>query len=325
MRAVVVPEYGDVSVLELQDRTVDSLGSTQVRVDVRAAGVNFADVDQRRGRYRDGPDPPFVPGLEGAGVIAATGSEVDRWETGDEVTCFFPAGGGYAETAITDAAYVFPKPSSLSFAAAGGMLVQTFTAHNALFEWGGLSAEDTVVINAAAGGVGSVAVQFAATAGATVVGTASTDDKREFASDCGADYTIDYTTESVVTAVEEITDGAGADLVLDGVGGEAFADGLEALRAGGTAVTYGVASGDVTTLAVPRLFYQNKSVVGYHLMNGMEALPEQVLAAESRVFDLVESGDVTVTVEERFPLTAAADVHAAIENRETRGRVVLEP
>lgn len=325
MRAMVVPEHGDASVLDERQRPRERLGGREVRVDVRAAGVNFADIEQRRGRYRGGPEPPFVPGLEGAGVVADVGSDVEEWSPGDEVVCFFPDGGGYAETAVTDATYVFPKPAGLSFAEAGGMLVQSFTAHNALHEWGGVTPDDTVLVNAAAGGVGSVATQLAADAGATVVGTASTESKRAFAERCGAAHTIDYTESDVVSEVDRITDGDGIDLLLDGVGGEAFADGFDALRPGGTAVTYGVASGDITTLVAPRLFYQNKSVVGYHLMNGMENLPERVLAAEDHLFELVESGRLSVTVEGTRPLASAASVHRAVEERDTRGRIVLVP
>jgi len=325
MKSIVVEEYGEASTLAQQSTPDRDPDDGEVRIDVRATGVNFADIEQRRGRYRGGPEAPFVPGLEGAGVIEAVGQDVTEWTVGDEVMCFFPDGGGYAETAVTDAAHLFEKPSNLSFAEAGGMLIQAFTAHNTLHEWGGLSPDDTVLINAAAGGVGSVATQLSAAAGATTIGTASTEAKRAFAADCGADHTIDYTEADVPARIEELTDGEGIDLLLDGVGGRAFADGLEAVRCGGTAVTYGVASGDRTTLMAPRLFYQNKSVVGYHLMNGIESVPERVMAAKEPLFDRIEAGDVTVTVEETYPLTEAQAAHEAIEARETRGRVVLIP
>lgn len=328
MRRIVAPEYGDASVLELQDADPDPVGPDEVRLEVRAAGVNFADVDQRSGRYQDGPEPPFVPGLEAAGVVTETGENVEEWTTGDEALCFFTDGGGYAESVVVDEFFVLPKPPSLSFTDAGGMLIQTFTAHNALHEWGRLptgDADETVLINAAAGGVGSVATQLADIAGATVIGTASTGDKRAFARECGADHVIDYTSEDVVAAIEEFTDGEGVDLVLDGVGGNAFGDGLEALRDGGRLVTYGLASGAITTVATPRLFYRNKSVIGYHLLNGLREVPDRVLAARERIYDLVESGALSVTVEAVRPLAEAADVHRAIENRETQGRIVLEP
>lgn len=325
MTSIVVPEYGEASVLELRDRDIPSVGPTEVRVDIRAAGVNFADIEQRRGRYRGGPGAPFVPGLEGAGVVVACGGDVEQWAQGDEVTCFFPDGGAYADTATTDAAYVFEKPDALSFAEAGGFLIQSFTAHNSLYEWGGLDAGETVLINAAAGGVGSMATQLAAVNGATVIGTASTEEKREYARDCGATHTIDYTTADVPATIDSLTDGDGVDLVLDGVGGAAFTDGVKSLAAGGTAVTYGSASGDIATVATPRLFYQNKSVRGYHLMNGVEAVPDAVFAARDSILDHVRAGDITVTVEETFPLSEAGSVHEAMENRDTRGRVVLQP
>lgn len=324
MMSMMVPQYGDASVLEHRDRSPQPLDPTAVRIDVDAVGVNFADIEQRRGRYRGGPEPPFVPGLEGAGTITECGSAVEAWSSGDEVMCFFPQGGGYAETAVTDAAYVFPQPQSVSTVEAGGLLVQAFTAHNALYEWGGLTADQTVLINAAAGGVGSMATQLAAAEGATVIGTASTASKREFAADCGATHTIDYTTADVPGTVADLTD-RGVDLVLDGVGGSAFADGIKSLAPGGTLVTYGSASGELSTVVAPRLFYQNKSVVGYHLMNGIEERPESVFAAREPLLDRLASGAVSVTVEDTYPLSAASAAHRAIEGRETKGRVVLEP
>jgi NADPH2:quinone reductase len=325
MRAIAVPEYGEATVLEAEQRPRPEPGPAEVRLDVRATGVNFADIEQRRGRYRGGPEAPFVPGLEASGVVDTTGADVERWAPGDEVVCFLADGGGYAEQAVTPAEYMFPKPERLSFEDAGGTLIQAFTAHNALHEWGGVEAGDTVLINAAAGGVGSTATRLAAIAGAEVLATASASEKLAYARECGADHGINYVDADVVDTVAHVTDGEGVDLLLDGVGGDAFADGFEALAPGGTAVTYGAASGDISTVATPRLFYQNKSVAGYHLMYGLEEIPERVLSARSHLFDLVASGNLSVSVESVRDLGEAAAVHRAIENRETRGRVVLTP
>lgn len=324
MRAVAVPERGEEEVMEVADRSTPEPGPDEVRIDVRAAGVNFADVEQRRGTYRGGPEPPFVPGLEASGVVDAVGDRVDAWSKGDEVVCLLES-GGYAERAVARADWTFPVPDDLDLATAGGVLVQAFTAHNALFLAGDLEADDAVLVHAAAGGVGSMAVQFAAVTGATVVATASTERKLSFAADCGADHLVNYEERDVASAVEAATDGTGVDLVLDGVGGDAFASGLDALAAGGTLVSYGVASGRVPTVATPRLLYHNRSVVGYHLLNGLRELPEEVLGATEHLFDLLARADVEATVTERAPLSEAAAVHAALANRDTRGRTVLVP
>lgn len=325
MRGIVVPEYGDSEVLTEQPIEAQPLAADEVRVEIRAAGVNFADIDQRRGQYRDGPAPPFVPGLEGAGIISERGADVDAWDVGDEVCCFFPHGGAYSESAVTKAAYVFEKPDSLSFGDAGGFLVRTFTAHNVVHEWGGLDSSETVLITAAAGGVGSIATQFAAQTGATVIGAASTESKRTFAEQCGADVTVDPTDSAFVANVTEAVGDGSVDLLLDAVGGQLFKNGLDIVRPGGRIVTYGVASGDPTAMLASQLFYQNKSVSGYHLLNGMKTVPERVLQAEDAIFESIEDGTLSVAVEETRPLSEAATVHSRIENRQTKGRVVLVP
>ncbi|GAB3035621.1 zinc-binding dehydrogenase [Natronobiforma cellulositropha] len=325
MRCVVATEYGDPSVLSLTERPPADLAPDAVRVDVAGAGVNFADIEKRRGRYHGGPEPPFVPGMEVSGTVLEVGEAVDSHSPGDEVACILPDDGGYAETVVARAPFVFDAPPGVGLVEAGGTLIQCLTAHNVLHEWGGVAPDHTVVVTAAAGGVGSIAVQLASAAGATVVAAASTQEKLEFASAHGAAHLVNYEETTLSSALETITDGAGADLLLDGVGGRVFSDGLRALAPGGVAVSFGVSSGDVPTVATPRLLYANTSVVGYHLIRALESIPERVLAAREPLYDLLESGDLTVTVAETHDLADAPAVHAGIEARETRGRTVLVP
>jgi len=322
MRAVRVPELGEPSVCELVERPVPEPGAGELLVEVAAAGVNFADLAKRRGTYPDGPEPPYVPGIEVSGTVTATGPDADR-TTGQPVVAL-PLSGGYAEFVVVDEDYVFDVPTGLDLEAAAGVPVQWLTAHNCLFERGDLGAGECVLVHAAAGGVGSAAVQLAAAADATVFGTASTAEKRAFASDLGAQYTIDYTERDVTAAIEAMTDGAGVDLVLDGVGGEAFEQSLAALAPGGRIVAYGLASGDVPRVSTPRLLFGNHAVLGYHLR---PTLDHDRDAIETAIRDLDGRLGVGLSVEidRRLPLDEAAAAHRHLAARETKGKVLLVP
>ena len=323
MRAVEVPEYGDSDVLTVTDRDAPTPSDDEVAIDVAAAGVNFADIEQRRGAYPDSPSPPFVPGLAVTGTVRATPSTSD-FAVGDRVAALSST-GGYAAIATASADRTFRIPDSIPWADATALPVQGLTAHNVLYEWGDLSADDRVLIHAGAGGVGSLAVQLAAAAGATVFATASTAAKRELARDLGADDTIDYTDADVADAIHARTGGDGVDLVIDGVGGDAFAASVEALAPVGRIVSFGMASGSVPTVATPRLFFANQSVHGYHLEHAIEHVPERVLGAVPSLIDHVATGHVDVVVDRTLPLADAERAHDALANRETVGTVVLEP
>lgn len=326
MRAIKVSEYGNNDVLTVVDREPPTVDTDEVRIDVEAAGVNFADIEQRRGNYLDGPSPPFVPGLEVVGTVTAvpTGSAAETINIGDRVAAL-TSSGGYAEVATAPVEATIPVPDSLSAHEAAAIPVQGLTAHNTLHEWGDLNDGERVLVHAAAGGVGSLAVQLAATAGAEVFATASTDTKLEFATDLGADHTIDYTEADVAEAIFAQTDGNGVDLVLDGVGGDAFAASLESLAPAGRIVSYGMASGSTPTVATPRLFFENQSVIGYHLEHALEHVPERVYATVPSLIDHLVTGRIEVIGNEMFPLAEARHAHAALANRKTVGKVILEP
>ena len=321
MRAIEVSEYGDSEVLQVVDREAPRAGEGDLEIAVGAAGVNFADIEQRRGNYPGGPRPPFVPGLEVAGTVLEAPDDAE-FDAGDRVAAL-TSSGGYAERAIAPVETTIPVPDSLSLREAAAIPVQGLTAHNTLFEWGGLEAGERVLVHAAAGGVGSLAVQLAALTGAEVFATASTEDKRDLARELGADHAIDYTDVDVAEVIDECTDGEGVDLVLDGVGGDAFAASLEALAPAGRIVSFGMASGSIPTVATPRLFFSNQSVIGYHLTNALETVPERVHAAVPDLLAALESCEIVVG--ETVDLGEAGRAHEALESRETIGKVVLEP
>jgi len=318
VRAAVVREYGGT--VEIAERPVPKPGPEQVRVAVAAAGLNFADVEKRRGDYPRGPEPPFVPGMEVAGRVDAVGRQVDRVPEG--VVAGF-CRGGFAEYALVEADRLVAVPEGLDATAAAAIPVQWVTAHNCLHEWGGLTGDERVLVHAAAGGVGTAAVQLAAGAGATVLGTASTAEKLSLARSLGADHGVNYETERVA---DRIADTVGdVDLVLDGVGGRAFSESVEVLADAGRIVTYGMASGRPGTVATPRLFFSNASVIGYHLGHALETTPERVLRATGPLVDRFEDGTVRVHVDSVHPLTALEDAYDRLRSRESRGKVVVEP
>lgn len=323
MRAVRVTEHGDPAVLEATDVPVPEPDRDEVRIEVTRAGVNFADIEKRRGTYPDAPEPPYVPGIEVAGYVDAVGEAVDR-DPGEPVAAILD-GGGYAEYATASSDALVDLPSGIDSVSGAAVPVQFLTAHNALFEWGELDADERVLVHAAAGGVGTAAVQLADQTGATVFGTASTTEKLELAASLGATRTINYTEADVAAVIDDATDGDGVDLVLDGVGGDAFYAGLDALADCGRIVTYGMASGDIPTVSTPRLLFQNQSLLGYHLGHALDHAPDRVRRGVRRLTDRLEAGAVEITVGDEFALTDAAEAHTRIEARDTTGKILLVP
>jgi NADPH2:quinone reductase len=322
MRAIEVAEFGSTDTLQLVERDVPEPGAEQVRIQTEAIGVNFADIMQRRGTYPTGPEPPFVPGFEAAGIVDAVGSDVTGLSEGDRVVGY-PDGGAYGEYAVCRAAGMFEVPEEMDFETAAGYPVQFLTAHNCLFEWGGLESGERVLIHAAAGGVGSAAVQLADRAGAEVFGTASSAEKLDYVADLGCDHPINYVEDDFADEIADITDGEGINLVLDGVGGETHAKSYDALCHFGRLVAFGVASGEVPEPNVWELLFENHSVIGFHLGQSMNHDPERVLGAVPELSDLLVSGEVEINVGASFPLEDAAAAHQHIEDRKNIGKVVL--
>lgn len=323
MKAVLATGYGSSDVLEVQDVEEPVPSEGQVRIKVEAAGVNFADIMQRRGLYPGGPEPPFTPGLEAAGTIDMVGEGVDR-EEGERVVAAIEY-DGYAEYVVADEESLFTVPESMSMEEAAAIPVQFLTAHSVLHEWGGLEEGERVLVHAAAGGVGTAAVQLADVAGAVVFGTASTPEKLELAERLGADHTINYTEEDFADRINELTGGDGVDLVLDGVGGDAFESSFECLAHFGRVVTYGVASSEVPQFNTPNIFFGNYSVIGFHLGQAMQHDPGRIMPAIQGVSELLEEGEIEAIVNHSFDLEEAGEAHRSVEERETTGKVVLIP
>lgn len=316
-RQVVVSAYGGPEMLELVESPVGSPGAGEVVVEVETAGVNFIDVYQRSGVYR--PPLPFVPGMEGAGVVHAVGSGVDRFQVGDRVAWPYVS-GSYTGHATLPAASVVSVPADVSLSDAGGLILQATTVQCLVSTVYEVSADDVVVVHAAAGGVGLVLVQVCKARGAVVVGTASTDPKRSVARRAGADVVVEY--DGVEDAVRQVSDGRGASVVYDGVGRDTFDRSLASLRTRGCLVLYGLASGPVPPLDLQRLG------TGGSLTVTRPRLPDFVGETElgaraDEVFGWLRSGLIGLHPRTVYPLDRVADAHRDLEARRITGKAVL--
>lgn len=322
MRAVIVSEYGSSDVCETAELDQPMISPNEVLIDVRAAGLNFADIVQRRGEYPGTEAPPYIAGREAAGVVAEVGDEVER-EVGERVVAFV-SGGAFAEQVAAPESALFDIPDSMSFEEAAGFPIQFLTAYHILHTCGGIDTAETCLVHAAAGGVGTAALQLAESAGVEIFATASTARKRNLAASLGADHTIDYTEASVPNVIDDHTDGRGVDLVLDGVGGNVFHESLDALAPFGRLVAYGFASGDIAEVDTGRVLFENDWIVGFHLGNALKTDRERILEAVPELSAALVDGDIEVIIGERYLLEEAGEAMKSIESRQSTGKVVLE-
>nr|AIA12921.1 Zinc-binding dehydrogenase [uncultured bacterium] len=315
MKAVRFHEYGSPDVLRVEEVEKPQPGADQVLIRVAVAGVNYADTMLRAGTYFTKPPLPLTPGFEVAGVIEAVGVEVSNLHAGQRVTARL-AGGGYAEYVVAKAAQVVPVPEGLDFGKATAILVQGWTALGLLKS---LRAGQTVLVHAAAGGVGSLLVQLAKLKGARVIGTASTVEKLETVKSLGADSAVNYTESDWTEQVLAATEGKGVDLLIEMVGGEIGSQNIRCLAMGATMIVYGSASGKDFQISAVNLMSKNLTVKGYTLY--IET-PETLEAFSRELMSHLEAGHLRIMVQE-FPFADAAAAHRAMESRQTTGKVVL--
>ncbi len=322
MKAIRVTEFGAPEVLRTAEVPRPEPGPGEVLVKIEAAGVNFIDVYHRTGQYPSAL--PFTPGMEAAGEVAAVGMEVSRFERGDRVA-YAMEKGSYAEYAVVAAEKAVAVPDGVALEQAAAVMLQGMTAHYLSHSTYPLEEHEVALIHAAAGGVGALLVQMAKLRGAHVIGTASTEEKVQQAGELGADEMILYTETDFEEAVEQITLGEGVDVVYDGVGKATFRKGLNCVRRRGTMVLFGQASGPVEPID-PQILNQKGSLyLTRPSLSHYVATREELEERADGLFEWIEGGQITVRIDQRFPLGEASDAHRYIEGRETQGKLLLIP
>ena len=318
--AIRIHEAGGPEVLKWDEVEVDDPGPGEVRLRQEAAGLNYIDVYHRTGLYKQ--DLPFTPGVEGAGIVEAVGSGVSGLEPGDRVAYGGPI-GGYAEVRLIPADRLVKLPDAISSEQAAAMMLQGMTAEMLLRRVYPVKSGDTILVHAAAGGVGLILCQWAKALGATVIGTVGSDEKAELVRAHGCDHPIVYTRQDFVAEVERITAGAKVPVVYDGVGRDTFMKSLDCLARRGMMVSYGNASGPVdpfpaTILALKGSLFLTRPTLYDYVLDRADL--EQSAQA---LFDVVASGKVKIEVKQRFALKDAAEAHRALEARKTSGSTIL--
>lgn len=322
MKAIQVHQTGGPDVMQYENIAVPEPAAGQARVKIEAAGLNFIDIYHRIGQY---PLPlPFTPGMEGAGIVDAVAPDVTVIKPGDRVA-YTMERGAYAEYAIVPAWKLIKIPDAVSSQAAAAIMLQGLTAHYLSASTYPLKAGETALVHAAAGGVGLLLVQMAKKRGARVIGTVSTEEKAELARKAGADEVILYTQQDFEVETKRITDGKGVDVAYDSVGITTFDKSLKCLRPRGYMVLYGAASGPVPAFDLQRLnaggsLFVTRPSLGHYILNRAE-----LQGRCDEVFDWIAAGELEVRIDQTFGMADAPAAHRYMEDRQTKGKVLLIP
>jgi NADPH2:quinone reductase len=324
MRAVVVDRWMEPAELTVREAPEPPLRSGALLVDVRAAGCNFFDILMARGQYQVRPPFPFVPGAELAGEVRALASDVRDFAVGDRVLSA-PGIGAFAERAVVAANATWRLPAGMSFEEGAAFPIVYPTSYAALVYRAALRAGETLLVHAAAGGVGIAAVQIAKALGARVIATAGGADKLEVARRAGADVLIDYRKDDWVEAVKQATGGRGADVIYDSVGGDTTDASLKCIAWNGRLLVIGFASGRIPEVKLNRVLLKNIAVVGLHW--GAHAVHEPARVGETfrALFRLFEAGQIRPVVCARYPLAELPAALEALGSRRSWGKIVVTP
>jgi NADPH2:quinone reductase len=322
-KTVIIEAHGGPEAFRIVDRPVGDPGPGEVRLRQHACGLNFIDVYQRAGVYKMAL--PAALGMEAAGVVEAVGEGVTHLRAGDRVAYAAQPPGAYAEARVMPAAQVCPLPDAIGFEEGAAMMLKGLTVQYLFRRTVPLKAGDTVLFHAAAGGVGLIACQWAASMGITLIGTAGTDEKCALARAHGASHVINYTTEDFTARVREITGGRGVDVVMDSVGAATFTGSLDCLRPLGMMISFGNASGTVPPVDLMALASRGSLQITRPTLFTHIARHEDCQSMAAELFDKVTSGAVKIRIDQRFALDDVADAHRALEARATTGATILLP
>ena len=318
--AIRIHEAGAPETLKWEEVDVGDPGPGQVKIRQEAAGLNFIDVYHRTGLYPQ--ELPFTPGVEGAGVVEAVGANVTNVKQGDRVAYAGPI-GGYAEERLIDAERLVKLPDNISCEQAAGMMLQGMTAQMLLRSIYRVNDGDTILVHAAAGGVGLIMCQWAAALGATVIGTVSTEEKAELARANGCAHPILYTSQDFVAEVNRIMNGGKLPVVYDSVGRDTFMKSLDCLRPRGLMVSFGNASGPPDPMPPNVLAQKGSLYLTRPTLYNYIATRAELEQSAAELFDVVSSGKVKIEIKQRFTLKDAAEAHRQLEARKTTGSTIL--
>jgi NADPH2:quinone reductase len=323
MKAVVCRQHGDPNVLEYTELDSPTPGPGEVRIAVHAAGVNFADILQVAGTYQVKPAFPFSPGLEVAGEVVECGKGVGHLKVGDRVVSLCQH-GAYAEEIVVPGPAAIPLPDDMDFITAAGFLVTYGTSHLALDHRGGLRSGETLLVHGAGGGVGHTAVELGKLLGATVIATAGSDKKLALAKECGADHLINYRTEDFRSLVKKITQGRGADVIYDPVGGDVFDESLRCINWAGRLLVIGFASGRIPAAPANRLLVKNCAVVGVFWGAYLMREPQIIYQSIQQLLGWVAEGKLKPRIMQTYPLEKASQALLDMAARRSCGKLVIE-
>lgn len=324
MKAVQIDRFGGPDVMEIVDVPMPEPGEGQVRIKVEAAGLNYADIMIRQGTYIDEIPLPYRLGREFCGVIDKVGPGTNGLVKGQRVVGSVH-GGAMAEYVVTQPLGLVPCPDGLSPEQGAGMLIQGITAMHCIDDVGRVQPGETVLVHAAAGGVGTLAVQIANARGASVIGTASSEQKCKLIIKLGA-AAINYTRGDWVKEVCLLTGGRGADVILESVGGEVFRRSFtEALAVFGRMVVYGISSTRLEKLHNRQILESNRSVTGYYLGAYFPKHLDRVVAATTKLVDMIRAGRIEIIVGSTFPLDHVVEAFNHMQSRKSIGKVVIKP
>src|SRR5258708_291781 len=321
MKAIELTETGGPEVMHLREIPTPIPQKSEVLIRVAVTGVNFIDLYVREGRY--GNELPFTPGQEAAGTVVAVGKSVSHLQEGDRVACSVP--GTYAEYAVAPAERVVPIPIGVTFEQAAAALLQGMTAHYLSHSAYPIQPGDEVLIHAGAGGTGLLLTQFAKSRGARVLTTVSNEEKAELSYQAGADDVILYTKSDFADEVKRLTQRRGLAVVYDSIGKSTFEQSLTCLKARGTLVLYGSASGDVPPLDLMKLASLGSLYVTRPILRDYTLTRNELVDRATEVFQAVVSGTLKLRLERTYSLSEAAQAHRDLESRKTAGKLLLLP
>ena len=323
MTAIEIAQPGGPEVLKPGRRPVPAPGSGEVLIEVAAAGVNRPDVLQRQGGYAPPPGASDIPGLEVAGRIVAVGDGAGSWKVGDSV-CALVAGGGYAEYCAAPAPQCLPVPGKLDLIHAAALPETFFTVWTNVFDRGQLQRGETFLVHGGSSGIGTTAIQLAHGFGARVIATAGSDEKCEACRKLGADIAVNYRTEDFAAKVMEATQGKGADVILDMVGGDYIPKNLSCLAVEGRLVQIAFLKGSKAEINLAPIMMKRQTLTGSTLRPRSVAQKGEIAQSlRAKVWPLLESGKIAPVIFKTFPLAQAADAHRLMESSAHVGKIVL--